>query len=112
MADPLAESDAMRQASIAGLREVAVDLCTCGNARRQTPHTYMCPTRRVLKWLDRLLATLAADVGCRIVPDPAFRKHVSVGAYLPVGQLDGDCRECGVEWPCEPILSITSQECP
>ena len=36
-----------------------------------------------------------------------FRKHVPVGAYLPVGQqLDGDCRECGGAWPCEPVLNV------
>jgi hypothetical protein len=52
------KNGAMRQAAIAGLREVAVDLCTCGNAGRPTPHTYMCPTRRIIKWLDRLLDTL------------------------------------------------------
>ncbi len=32
-----------------------------------------------------------------------FREHRPVGAYLPVGQLDGDCR-CGRgEWPCETL---------
>jgi hypothetical protein len=30
-----------------------------------------------------------------------LRKHHPVGAYYPVGQLDGDCK-CGRgEWPCE-----------
>lgn len=29
-----------------------------------------------------------------------FQKHSPKGAYLPVGQLDGDCGECGVSWPC------------
>lgn len=30
-----------------------------------------------------------------------FKKHVPAGAYLPVGQLDGDCKECGGSWPCD-----------
>jgi hypothetical protein len=35
-----------------------------------------------------------------------FRKHHPVGAYLPVGQLDGDCRECGGAWPCEVVVPL------
>lgn len=32
-----------------------------------------------------------------------FRRHRPVGAYLPVGQLDGDC-SCGRgAWPCAAI---------
>jgi hypothetical protein len=35
---------------------------------------------------------------------PAFKAHHPVGAYLPVGQLDGDCR-CGRgAWPCAVIV--------
>ena len=32
-----------------------------------------------------------------------FRRHHPAGAYLPVGQLDGDCRDCGEAWPCTTI---------
>lgn len=35
-----------------------------------------------------------------------FRRHQPVGAYLPVGQLDGDCRECGDAWPCLTVRSV------
>lgn len=35
-----------------------------------------------------------------------FRKHSPAGAYLPVGQLDGDCRECGHAWPCADVLAV------
>lgn len=37
-----------------------------------------------------------------------FRKHKPVGAYLPVGQLDGDCRECGGPWPCAEVRKVLS----
>ena len=37
-----------------------------------------------------------------------FRKHHPVGAYLPVGQLDGDCRGCGAEWPCPTVRDVMS----
>src|SRR3954471_5897327 len=35
-----------------------------------------------------------------------FRAHAPAGAYLPVGQLDGDCRECGAAWPCPTVTKI------
>lgn len=35
-----------------------------------------------------------------------FKKHRPAGAYHPVGQLDGDCRECGSEWPCPPVREV------
>lgn len=35
-----------------------------------------------------------------------FRKHMPVGAYLPIGQLDGDCRECGGSWPCDAVMAV------
>lgn len=39
---------------------------------------------------------------------PLFKKHHPVGAYLPVGQLDGDCR-CGQgAWPCEEVMAVLS----
>lgn len=48
-----------RQAAIDGLRGVVADLCTCGEELGLgTPHLYLCPTRRIMKWVDRLLATL------------------------------------------------------
>lgn len=34
------------------------------------------------------------------------RKHRIVGAYYPVGQMDGDCRECGEQWPCATVRPI------
>jgi hypothetical protein len=34
-----------------------------------------------------------------------LRIHVPVGAYLPAGQMDGDCRECHVPWPCPTAAS-------
>ena len=35
-----------------------------------------------------------------------FKQHHPVGAYLPVGQLDGDCR-CGRgAWPCETVVAV------
>jgi hypothetical protein len=37
-----------------------------------------------------------------------FRKHRPAGAYLPVGQLDGDCHECGNAWPCPAVELILS----
>lgn len=39
-----------------------------------------------------------------------FRKHTPVGAYLPVGQMDGDCRTCHVPWPCDPVKTAVSSE--
>lgn len=45
---------------------------------------------------DTVLEILAAD--WRLLKD-----HHPVGAYLPVGQLDGDC-SCGRgAWPCEAV---------
>jgi hypothetical protein len=39
---------------------------------------------------------------------PLFKKHHPVGAYLPVGQLDGDCR-CGKgAWPCAEVMAVLS----
>lgn len=38
-----------------------------------------------------------------------FRHHHPVGAYLPVGQMDGDCHECGGAWPCEPVRKVLAQ---
>lgn len=38
-----------------------------------------------------------------------FKKHVPAGAYLPVGQMDGDCRECGGSWPCDAVLAAVGQ---
>jgi hypothetical protein len=35
-----------------------------------------------------------------------FRAHHPVGAYLPVGQLDGDCHNCGGAWPCETVRFV------
>lgn len=29
--------------------------------------------------------------------------HRAVGAYLPTGQMDGDCKECHVPWPCPTV---------
>jgi hypothetical protein len=35
-----------------------------------------------------------------------FKRHRPVGAYLPVGQLDGDC-SCGRgEWPCAELMAV------
>lgn len=38
-----------------------------------------------------------------------FRAHHPSGAYLPVGQLDGDCsyKTCGGSWPCNPVVDGT-----
>jgi len=35
-----------------------------------------------------------------------FRNHHPVGAYLPIGQLDGDCSVCHEMWPCAPALQV------
>jgi hypothetical protein len=38
-----------------------------------------------------------------------FREHHPVGAYLPVGQLDGDCK-CGRgSWPCETVAATLAE---
>lgn len=36
-----------------------------------------------------------------------YRRHHPAGAYLPVGQMDGDCSgpECPGAWPCEHVRS-------
>jgi hypothetical protein len=40
---------------------------------------------------------------------PTFRAHHPVGAYLPVGQLDGDCK-CGRgAWPCDAVREVLSR---
>ena len=35
-----------------------------------------------------------------------FRKHRPRGEYLPVGDIDGDCAECGSEWPCSAVREV------
>lgn len=37
-----------------------------------------------------------------------FKEHRPIGAYLPLGQLDGDCKGCNEEWPCNTIRDILS----
>lgn len=42
-----------------------------------------------------------------------FRVHRPTGGYLPTGVVNGDCRQCGHEWPCPtvvPILARREQE--
>lgn len=39
-----------------------------------------------------------------------LRKHYPVGAYLPVGQMDGDCKACGHAWPCPPWQAFIAAE--
>lgn len=36
----------------------------------------------------------------------AFKDHRPVGAYLPTGQLDGDCGGCGESWPCASVATV------
>jgi hypothetical protein len=52
--------------------------------------------------LDAMLAAMGANWD-------VFRKHVPVGAYLPIGQLDGDCRMCGEAWPCGTVKSALTK---
>lgn len=35
-----------------------------------------------------------------------FMSHRPIGTYLPHGQLDGDCRDCGDAWPCPSIKKL------
>ncbi len=35
-----------------------------------------------------------------------FRQHHPVGAYFPIGQVDGDCRICKTAWPCNTIRDV------
>jgi len=38
-----------------------------------------------------------------------FREHRPVGAYLPIGQMDGDCK-CGRgAWPCPAVLAVLAE---
>lgn len=39
-----------------------------------------------------------------------FRKHRPVGAYMPIGQLDGDCYICHTSWPCPVVLAVLATE--
>ena len=48
----------------------------------------------------------------RAVSPSVWRKHRPVGAYLPVGQLDGDC-QCGQgAWPCPDFLAAYARVFP
>lgn len=38
-----------------------------------------------------------------------FKTHSPAGAYLPVGQLDGDCRGCGAPWPCPEASAVLGE---
>jgi len=53
---------------------------------------------------DALVQTAGETVLERLAADwHLLRNHHPVGAYLPVGQLDGDCW-CGRgAWPCETV---------
>lgn len=45
-----------------------------------------------------------ADLTARLADNwRVFREHRPAGAYLPVGQLDGDCHSCGEAWPCAAV---------
>lgn len=35
-----------------------------------------------------------------------FQEHRPVGAYLPVGQEDGDCMTCHTPFPCVKVLEV------
>ena len=38
-----------------------------------------------------------------------FKEHRPQGEYMPVGQLDGDCKKCHTTWPCPTYKQFIGQ---
>lgn len=87
----------------AGPAEGPEDPCaTCGKPRREHRPGYSAHRCTFVVRPALSAPTIAAALREHWA---VFRTHRPVGAYFPLGQLDGDCATCGVEWPCDPVLA-------